>query len=119
MKGEDVRSGGPRRSFGVASVHGSCGHHPSLQSCESSQQSKSGCAAAIARGRDLASLHLTMRPLFAAFALIASASAAELTSIPFKTIKGKDTSLADYKGKVVLVVNTASKCGLTPQYEAL
>jgi glutathione peroxidase len=45
--------------------------------------------------------------------------AGDLSSIPFKTIDGKDTSLAAYKGKAVLLVNTASKCGLTPQYSAL
>jgi len=36
-----------------------------------------------------------------------------------KTIDGKEQNLSDYKGKVVLFVNVASKCGLTPQYEAL
>ncbi|MBI1318665.1 MAG: redoxin domain-containing protein [Candidatus Hydrogenedens sp.] len=36
-----------------------------------------------------------------------------------KTIDGTEKPLADYKGNVVMIVNTASKCGLTPQYEAL
>ena len=36
-----------------------------------------------------------------------------------KTIDGKTKSLADYKGQVLVIVNVASKCGLTPQYDGL
>jgi len=45
--------------------------------------------------------------------------AQSLYKIPVKTIDHEDTSLGTYQGKVLLIVNVASKCGFTPQYTAL
>jgi glutathione peroxidase len=42
-----------------------------------------------------------------------------LYEIPVNTLSGEPTSLAPYEGQTVLIVNVASKCGLTPQYEGL
>jgi glutathione peroxidase len=59
--------------------------------------------------------------LLAVFSLLSMvlARAESLYDIKIKDIDGKDTSLAPYKGKVLLIVNVASKCGFTPQYTAL
>jgi glutathione peroxidase len=43
----------------------------------------------------------------------------KIANLPLKRIDGTDTSLSAFKGKVLLVVNVASQCGLTPQYEGL
>ena len=42
-----------------------------------------------------------------------------LHDFTLKTIDGTDRSLSDFKGKAVLLVNVASKCGFTKQYEGL
>jgi glutathione peroxidase len=64
-----------------------------------------------------------MKPLQILIALASMTSmlvsAASLYDIPLKDIDGKDTSLKAYEGKVLLVVNVASRCGLTPQYTGL
>jgi len=60
-----------------------------------------------------------MKILAIFFALLFVSAPASVYDFKLKTIDGKDFSLAKYKGKKILVVNTASKCGFTPQYKEL
>ena len=54
-----------------------------------------------------------------AVASVLGVSAQSIYDISVKDDLGKDVSLADYKGKVLLIVNTATRCGFTPQYDEL
>lgn len=65
-----------------------------------------------------------MRNLIGALLMIASTSVfaddcPALLNHQFKTLQGQSVNLCDYRGKPILVVNTASKCGFTPQFEKL
>lgn len=63
-----------------------------------------------------------MRKLIWAFLLIATVAVAGEKSVydfTLNSIEGEPTSLAKFRGKVVLLVNVASRCGFTPQYSAL
>lgn len=66
-------------------------------------------------------MNATLRAAFAAVCSVVAttAFAANLYNIPVKDIDGNVATLAPYKGEVMLIVNVASKCGLTPQYAAL
>ena len=57
--------------------------------------------------------------LLLAATLMLGASAQGIYDIKVKDVAGKETTLADYKGKVLLIVNTATECGFTPQYKEL
>ena len=67
------------------------------------------------------------RPRFAGVVLLGATllmagslfAATSIYDFTMKSIDGKPTSLGDFKGKVVLVVNVASQCGYTPQYKGL
>ena len=61
----------------------------------------------------------TLTTFASLFLMTAMLHAGSIYDIPVKDIDGKDTTLAAYKGKVVLIVNVASKCGFTPQYKNL
>lgn len=56
---------------------------------------------------------------FLLLGLISAPAADSIYDIKLKDIDGKETSLAMYRGKVLLMVNVASKCGYTPQYAGL
>src|SRR6204780_1006392 len=57
--------------------------------------------------------------LVALFSMSALLHAGSIYDIAVKDIDGKDTALNAYKGRVILIVNVASKCGFTPQYKNL
>ena len=65
---------------------------------------------------------MKMKILAASFAALVATVASNAQSIydfKVKDMDGNEVSLSDYKGKVLLIVNTATECGFTPQYEDL
>jgi glutathione peroxidase len=62
-----------------------------------------------------------MKKFFGAFCLMSAIAfaAAGVHDFTLDSLKGQPTPLVDFKGKIMLVVNVASQCGYTPQYEGL
>lgn len=60
-----------------------------------------------------------MKTLLLSFLLSTLLTTGSVYDFTVPGLEGKDIRFADFKGKKILVVNTASKCGLTPQYEGL
>ncbi|WP_276091517.1 glutathione peroxidase [Pedobacter sp. JY14-1] len=60
-----------------------------------------------------------MTTLLILLSLFFTPPAKSVYDFSFKTIDGKQIKLSKFKGKKILIVNTASKCGFTPQYEEL
>lgn len=60
-----------------------------------------------------------MKLFFATMLIAALALDGSVYDYKVPGLDGKEINIADYKGKKILIVNTASKCGLTPQYEGL
>ncbi|MHA4895690.1 glutathione peroxidase [Pedobacter sp. PWIIR3] len=60
-----------------------------------------------------------MNTLLILLSLFFTPPAKSVYDYSFKTIDGKEIKLSKFKGKKILIVNTASKCGYTPQYEDL
>ena len=63
--------------------------------------------------------HRLFAAIFAVFAMTTMMNAQGIYDFKVKDMDGKEVSLSEYKGKVLLIVNTATKCGFTPQYEEL
>lgn len=60
-----------------------------------------------------------MNTLLILLTMLFTPPAKSVYDFSFKTIDGKEVKLSKFKGKKILIVNTASKCGFTPQYEDL